>query len=140
MYLIVKRGLWDLDVAINRTVVYGTLTVVLLAGYFVLVAVAQAISSPTFGLRDNTLALVVVTAAGAAVVLPLRERLQRTVDRVFFRKRYDVELTVELFDDRIASRDRIGEIQGDLVVATEDAFAPTTVELWLPLSAEGAAR
>ena len=140
VYLIVKRGLWDLDIAINRTVVYGILTTVLFAGYFVLVAVVQAISSETFGIRDNTLALVVATATGAAAFLPLRARLQRGVDRIFFRKRYDLERTVERLDDQIRSRERIDAIGGDLVAAVDEAFRPSAAELWLPVSGAEARR
>ncbi len=134
VYLIVKRGLWDLDLAINRTVVYFTLTSVLFAAYFALVAMFQAISSESFGIRDNTLALVLATGAAAALFLPLRERLQRVVDRVFFRQRWDLERSLDDFDERLATRSRIDSVGPDLIAAAEGAFQPATIELWLPVS------
>lgn len=139
IYLMARGGLWDIDFAINRTVVYGTLTTVLFAAYFALVALVQAVSSETFGIRDNTLALVVATAAGAALFLPLRAWLQRVVDRVFFRDRYDLEHAIAGFDERVRSRDRIDETGEDLVAAAEEAFQPLTSELWIPVSTEGPA-
>lgn len=139
IYLMGRGRLWDVDFAINRTVVYGTLTTVLFAAYFVLVALVQAVSSETFGIRDNTLALVVATAAGAGLFLPLRAWLQRVVDRIFFRTRYDLEQAMAGFDDRVRSRDRIDQIAGDLVAVAEEAFQPLTSELWIPVSTDGPA-
>jgi hypothetical protein len=139
IYLMARGGLWDIDFAINRTVVYGILTTVLFAAYFALVALVQAVSSETFGIRDNTLALVLATAAGAALFLPLRAWLQRVVDRIFFRGRYDLEHAIAGFDERVRSRDRIDQTGGDLVAAAEEAFQPLTSELWIPLSTEGPA-
>ena len=137
VYLIARGGLWDLDFAINRTVVYAALTTVLFGVYFVLVAVVQAIASETFGIRDNTFALVLATAAAAALFLPLRNGLQRLVDQIFFRRRYDLEQTMAGFDERVRTRERVEEIGDDLVVAVEGAFQPTVTEIWLPASSKG---
>ena len=109
------------------------------AAYFALVALVQAVSSSTFGIRDNTLALVVATAAGAALFLPLRAWVQRVVDRIFFRGRYDLEHAMAGFDERVRSRDRIDQIGEDLLAAAEEAFQPSTPELWIPVATEGPA-
>lgn len=130
--LIARHSMWGFDEAFNRTTVYATLTTMLIGLYFVSVAVLQSITSATLAIRDDTFAVVIATAALAAIFLPLREGLQRTIDRLFFRKRYDLERTVEQFDLRPQSRERLDAIADDLSAAALDAFEPIHASLWIP--------
>lgn len=93
---ILRSRLWDIDVLINRTLVYGLLTASLLAVYLVLVFAGQTLLSSLFG-HNNDLVLVGSTLIVAALFQPLRHRIQQVIDRRFYRRKYDAQKTLAAF-------------------------------------------
>jgi hypothetical protein len=132
VYLIMRRGLWQLDLSLNRALVYSTLTALLVAVYFLVVIVVQAMVNDAARIKQSTLAVVVSTGLIAVLALPAREWIQRIIDRLFFRQRYDLERTVESFEARLQDRDRLELVGSDLLAAASDAFEPKHVSLWVP--------
>ena len=127
---IFKYRLYDIDIIINRTLVYGLLTAVLAFTYFASVALLQQ------GLRwvtgqDSPLAVVVSTLLIAALFSPLRKRLQNFIDRRFYRRKYDAERTLAQF--AISARDEVDldELTAELVCTVNQTIQPESVRLWL---------
>ena len=132
VYLIMRHGLWELDLSLNRAFVYSALTAVLVAVYFLVVVLVQAVVTDVADIKGSTIAVVISTGLIAAVALPAREWVQRAIDRVFFRRRYDLERTVESFEARLRDRDRLELVGSELVGAVSDAFEPAQLSLWIP--------
>jgi hypothetical protein len=126
---ILRHRLYDIDRLINRTLVYGLLTLLLAATYAAGVFVLGGLLNPAGG--DSALAVAASTLAVAALFQPLRRRVQSGVDRRFNRRRYDAARTVEAFSARL--RDEIGleTLADDLVAAVEQVMEPTRVSLWI---------
>src|SRR5918998_2687721 len=97
---ILRYRLYDIDILINRTLVYGSLTIMLVLAYFGGAGGLQRLFSPMVG-GDNGLATVATTLAIAALFNPLRRRVQAFVDRRFYRKKYDARKTLEAFSARL---------------------------------------
>jgi hypothetical protein len=132
VYLVMRRGLWDLDLSLNRAFVYSALTALLVAVYFLVVILVQAMVNDVAGIERSTLAVVISTGLIAVLALPAREWVQRFIDRVFFRRRYDLERTVESFEARLQDRDRLELVGSDLLDSASDAFQPEHASLWVP--------
>ena len=127
---ILRYRLYDIDLIINRTLVYGALTAMLLAIYFGGIVVLQSIFVALTG-QQSTLAVVASTLAIAALFNPLRRRVQAFVDRRFYRRKYDARKTLEAFSARLRDEtdlDRLGE---HLVGAVGEAMQPAYASLWL---------
>ena len=107
-----RYRLYDIDRVISRTLVYGALTVVLGAAYVGLVLAGQAVFSSFAG--GSNLAIAVSTLVVAALFLPLRSRVQRFVDRRFYRRRYDAQRTLEAFGSRLREQVDLDALRGDL--------------------------
>lgn len=123
-----RYRLYDVDRVISKTLVYGSLTVVLGAVYVILVLGVQALLSSFAG---SNLAVAVSTLIVAALFLPARTRLQSLVDRRFYRRRYDAQRTLEVFGARLREQVDLESLTLDLRGAVDDAVQPAHVGLWL---------
>jgi branched-subunit amino acid ABC-type transport system permease component len=126
---IVRHRLYDVDVLINRTLVYSVLTGSLAVLYWVGVALLQVLLRPVTG--GSELAIVGSTLLVAAAFQPLRRRVQSTVDQRFYRRKYDVQHTLEGFSSRLRSDVDLESLSGALVRVVRDTMQPENVSLWL---------
>ena len=129
---IMRYRLYDIDILINRTLVYGSLTLLLAAMYFGGVTLTEAIfRALTRQEEQPQLAIVVSTLVIAALFNPLRRRIQAFVDRRFYRKKYDAAKTLEEFGARLRDETDIETLSSNLVAVAQETMQPTHVSLWL---------
>jgi hypothetical protein len=128
---ILRYRLYDIDAVINRTLVYGALTVVLALTYLGGVVGLQRLLSPLVG-EDGQLAVVASTLAIAALFNPLRRRIQDSVDRRFYRKKYDAQETLAAFGVRVRDEVDPERITDELILVTQKTLRPAHASLWLP--------
>jgi hypothetical protein len=126
---VLRYRLYDLDRVISRTIVFGILTVVLGATYVGLVLAGQAVFSRFAG--GSNLAIAGSTLVVAALFLPVRGRIQRMVDRRFYRRRYDAQRTLEAFGARLRHEVELATLQAELRGAVDRTMKPEHVSLWL---------
>jgi hypothetical protein len=129
---ILRYRLYDIEIIINRTLVYGSLTAMLVAVYLGGVAATQTVFRLLTGQEQQPqLAVVVSTLAIAAIFNPLRRRVQAFVDRRFYRKKYDAAKTLEEFGARLRDETDIEALSSDLVGVAWETVQPAHVSLWL---------
>jgi hypothetical protein len=127
---ILRHRLYDIDVIINRTLVYGPLTVTLVLVYIVGVVGLQAIVRALSG-QESTLAVVASTLMIAALFNPLRHRVQGLVDRRFYRRKYDARKTLERFSARLRNETDLEALNNELESVVREAMQPAHAALWL---------
>ena len=132
---VLKYQLYDIDRVINRTLVYGLLTVLLGAVYTAGVFGLGQLLNPVTG--ESALAVAASTLAVAALFQPARRRVQAVVDRRFNRRRYDAVKTVEAFSSRLRDQIDLDTLSTELLAVVDQTTEPTRVSLWLQPSASG---
>jgi len=131
-FVVLKYRLYDLDVIINRALVYGSLTVTLALVYFGGVTGTQALLGTLTGQRElPQLAVVVSTLAIAALFNPLRRRIQSFIDRRFYRRKYDAAKTLETFNARLRDETDLDALGNDLKTVVWETMQPEHVSMWL---------
>jgi two-component system, NarL family, sensor kinase len=124
---ILRYHVFDIDVLINRAMVYGTLTAVLGLGYAGMVLAAGQL----LGSDRSNLAVAGATLAVAAAFQPARQRIQATVDRRFNRRRYDAAKTIEAFSARLRAEVDLDTLTAELLAVVDQTMEPTRASLWL---------
>jgi hypothetical protein len=129
-FAVLRYRLYDIDVVINRTLVYGSLTVALVALYFGGIVVLQRLFVLLTG-QQSTLAVVASTLLIAALFTPLRRRIQSFIDRRFYRSKYDARKTLEAFSVKLREEMDLEALNEDLVGVVRETMQPAHVSLWL---------
>jgi len=138
---IFKYRLYDIDILINRTLVYGALTATLATVYFGSVAATQAAFRALTGQEQQPqFAIVVSTLVIAALFGPLRRRIQKVIDRRFYRRKYDAARILATFNTRLREEVELHTLSDDLLGVVMETMQPAHVSLWLRPSDEAAAK
>ena len=129
---ILRYRLYDIDLLINRTLVYGSLTATLVAIYLGGVATMQTLFHALTGQEQQPqLAVVVSTLVIAALFNPLRHRIQSFIDRRIYRSKYDAAKTLDTFSARLRDETDLGALSDDLVRVVKETMQPAHVSVWL---------
>jgi hypothetical protein len=127
---ITRYRLYDIDILINRTLVYGSLSATLIALYFVGIVVLQRLFVILTG-QQSTLAVVASTLLIAALFNPLRRRIQFFIDRRFYRRKYDARKTLEVFSAQLRNETDVDALSDELVSVVKETMQPEHASLWL---------
>jgi hypothetical protein len=129
---VLRYRLYDIDLVINRALVYGSLTAMLGLVYFGSVAFLQYAFRVLTGHVDfPQLTIVISTLAIAALFDPLRRRIQAFIDRRFYRRKYDARKTLENFSARLRDETNLDNVKAELILVVKETMQPGHVSLWL---------
>jgi len=129
-FAVLRHRLYDINILINRTLVYGSLIAALVTLYFGGIVVLQRLFVLLTG-QQSTLAVVASTLLIAALFNPLRRRIQSFIDRRFYRAKYDARKTLEVFSSKLRDETDLEALSGDLVGVVRETMQPAHVSLWL---------
>lgn len=127
---VMRYRLYDIDILINRSLVYGLLTFVLALVYFGSIVVLQSFFRTLTG-QQAPIAIVISTLAIAALFQPMRHQLQDFVDRRFYRHKYDAKRTLETFNATVRDEVDLNKLNETLLNVAADTMQPTYVSLWM---------
>ena len=127
---ILRYRLYEIDTLINRALVYGSLTAMLVGLYLVGIVVLQRFFDLLTG-QQSTLAVVASTLLIAALFNPLRRRIQRFIDRRFYRRKYDAGKTLEAFSAKLRDETDLEALNNELVSVVKETLQPGHVSVWL---------
>ena len=135
-FVILRYRLWDIDVLINRTLVYVILTISLALIYLSLVVgLGALVSLFTRELGQSPVVIVVSTLAIYALFQPLRQRIQAIIDRRFYRRKYDAAKTLAAFSATLRQEVDLDQLRGQLLAVVQETMQPIHVSLWLRTTA-----
>jgi hypothetical protein len=120
-----RYRLYDIDLIINRALVYGALTAILGSAYVLIVTVASTI------IRGSDIVTAGATLAVAALFRPLRRRIQGFIDRRFYRRRYNAGRTVEVFSSLLRNEVDLEAMRGHLLAAVQETVQPRDLSFWM---------
>ena len=137
-FAILRYRLWDIDAIINRTLVYGSLTVLLVGLYVGLILALQAlVRAVTGSLSQQPPVLVGSTLVIAALFQPLRRLLQTIIDRRFYRRKYDAAKVMAAFGTTLRTEVDVGTLREQLLAIVQETMQPTHVSLWIRPAQQG---
>jgi len=126
---ILRYRLYDIDILINRALVYGATTASIAVAFLAGIVLLQALLRPITS--GSELAVAASTLGSLALFQPLRRRVQNTVDRRFYRSRYDATRTLDEFSERLRDQVALESVRADLLDAVRDTVQPAHASLWL---------
>jgi hypothetical protein len=128
---ILRHRLYAIDIIINRTLVYGSVTAVLVLVYVIGVVGVGGLVRDVTGQESNSLVVAGSTLAIAALFRPARARMQGFIDRSFYRRKYDAARTVDTFSTRVRDEVDLGALTDALLTVVRSTVEPVHVSLWL---------
>lgn len=128
---ILRYRLFEIDILINRTLVYSLVTGLLLAIYLISIVLLQAVAALLIGDGHSDLATIGSTLTIAALFSPLRRRVQHTIDRRFYRRKYDAAQTIGLFGATLRNEVDLDMLNARLLAVVEETMQPAQLTLWL---------
>jgi hypothetical protein len=127
---VLRYRLYEIDLIINRTLVYGVLTAMLVGMYVASIVVLQGLVRALAG-HESQLAIVASTLFVAALSNPLIRRVQSFIDRRFYRRKYDARKTLEAFSTKLKNETDLKALNNDLVGVVRETMQPAHVSVWL---------